>query len=207
MIMPDRFIALAEQENLIDALTERVVELAVRELGGWRKRGLEAFVSVNISAANVVANLPDRLAQLCARHGVPPSAICIELTESAAMGNPALMLEVLTRLRLKGFKLAIDDFGTGYSSLLQLHRLPFSELKIDQSFVRNMGHSEEANLIVGAIINLAHSLKLELIAEGVESADLRDRLAELGCEMGQGYHFSRPMPASQVLDWAAKVPG
>jgi EAL domain-containing protein (putative c-di-GMP-specific phosphodiesterase class I) len=117
------------------------------------------------------------------------------------MGNPRLMLEVLTRLRLKGFKLAIDDFGTGYSSLLQLHRLPFSELKIDQSFVRMMLRSKEARVIVGAVISLAHALNLELIAEGVETAELMNQLADLGCETGQGYHFAKPMPAGQVTAW------
>jgi EAL domain-containing protein (putative c-di-GMP-specific phosphodiesterase class I)/ActR/RegA family two-component response regulator len=207
IIMPDRFIGLAEREGLIGQLTDRVLSLAVKQLAGWRGEGFTPFISLNISAANVDAKLPDGLGQLCASQGVPASQICLELTETAAMGNPTLMLEVLTRLRLKGFKLAIDDFGTGYSSLLQLHRLPFSELKIDQSFVRKMGRSEEASLIVGAIVNLAHSLKLELIAEGIENQDLSNTLSALGCEMGQGYHFSRPMPAAQVLDWLAKTSG
>jgi EAL domain-containing protein (putative c-di-GMP-specific phosphodiesterase class I) len=124
------------------------------------------------------------------------------LTETAAMGNPTLMLEVLTRLRLKGFKLAIDDFGTGYSSMLQLHRLPFSELKIDQSFVAEMEHSE-ARIIVGAIAGLGKNLGLELVAEGVENQALLKHLVGFGCEIGQGYHFSRPMQAVQVLDWLA----
>jgi EAL domain-containing protein (putative c-di-GMP-specific phosphodiesterase class I) len=204
MIMPDRFIALAERDGLINRVTERVVGLAVERLGVWRKEGFEPFVSVNVSATNIIdSKLPDQLAQLCARHDVPPSQLCLELTETAAMGNPALMLEVLTRLRLKGFKLAIDDFGTGYSSLLQLHRLPFSELKIDQSFVLKMGHSAEAELIVGAIVNLAHSLHLQLIAEGIETEDVLKRLIGFGCESGQGYYFSRPMPADRVPDWMA----
>jgi EAL domain-containing protein (putative c-di-GMP-specific phosphodiesterase class I) len=109
-------------------------------------------------------------------------------------------------VRLKGFHLAIDDFGTGYSSLVQLHRLPFSELKIDQSFVREMANSEEARMIVGAIVSLGHSLRLKLIAEGIETEDLMQRLIAMGCEMGQGYFFSRPMPASHVSDWIAQHP-
>jgi EAL domain-containing protein (putative c-di-GMP-specific phosphodiesterase class I) len=204
IIMPDRFIKIAEREGLIDPLTERVVALAVHQLAAWRKEGFAPFVSVNVSAANIVdARLPDRMSQLCTRCEVPPDRICLELTETAAMGNPSLMLEVLTRLRLKGFRLAIDDFGTGYSSMLQLHRLPFSELKIDQSFVRAMDRSEEARVIVGAIAGLGKSLGLDLIAEGVENQDLLKQLAGFGCEIGQGYHFSRPMPAGQVLDWLA----
>jgi EAL domain-containing protein (putative c-di-GMP-specific phosphodiesterase class I) len=206
VVMPDRFIALAERGGLINPLTDRVLELAAAQVSAWRKLGIEFFVSVNVSAANIVAGLPDQLARLCDRHGIPPRLLRLELTETAAMGNHALMLEVLTRVRLKGFQLAIDDFGTGYSSLVQLHRLPFSELKIDQSFVREMANSEEARVIVGAIVNLGHSLHLELIAEGIETEDLMRRLVAMGCEMGQGYLFSRPMPASQVPDWIAQHP-
>jgi len=206
IIMPDRFIGLAEREGLINPLTDRVLELAARQVSIWRKAGIETFVSVNISAANIVAELPDRLVRLCTRYDILPRLLRLELTETAAMGNHALMLEVLTRVRLKGFQLAIDDFGTGYSSLVQLHRLPFSELKIDQSFVRGMAESEEANLIVGAIISLAHALHLELIAEGIETEDLMRRLFAMGCETGQGYFFSRPMPAIEVPEWVARHP-
>jgi len=204
IIMPDRFIDLAERENLINPLTDRVLDLAAGQISIWRKAGIESFVSVNVSAANIVAELPDELVRLCARHGIPPSSLRLELTETAVMGNQALMLEVLTRVRIKGFQLAIDDFGTGYSSLVQLHRLPFSELKIDQSFVREMTSSEEARLIVGAIIGLGHSLHLELIAEGIETDDVTKRLVAMGCKTGQGYVFSRPMPASKVPDWLAR---
>jgi EAL domain-containing protein (putative c-di-GMP-specific phosphodiesterase class I) len=206
IVMPDRFIALAEREGLIGPLTERVLNLAAAQISTWQKLGIDTFVSVNISAANIVTELPDQLVRLCARHDIPPRLLSLELTETAAMGNRALMLEVLTRVRLKGFRLAIDDFGTGYSSLVQLHRLPFTELKIDQSFVGGMASSEEANVIVGAIVNLGHSLHLELIAEGIETEDLLKRLVAMNCQTGQGYFFSRPMPASQVPDWLVKNP-
>lgn len=207
LIMPDRFVGLAEREQLIGPLTDRVVQLAIERLGTWCKNGFSPFISVNFSAANIVdAHLPDRLSRLCQQHDVQPGQLCIELTETAAMGDAALMLEVLTRMRLKGFKLAIDDFGTGYSSLLQLHRLPFSELKIDQSFVRTMARSEEAAVIVGAIISLAHALKLELIAEGIEDEATLSRLAALGCQTGQGYYFTRPLPAERVIDWMSQDP-
>jgi len=206
IIPPDRFVPLAEREGLIDLLTERVLELAASQIASWRQIGIAPFVSVNISAANIAAGLPDQLAGLCVRHQIPASQLRLELTETAAMGNHTLMLEILTRIRLKGFQLAIDDFGTGYSSLVQLHRLPFTELKIDQSFVREMGNSEEANLIVGAIVGLGRSLSLELIAEGIETEDLMHRLVALGCQTGQGYFFSRPMPAADVPGWLAQHP-
>ncbi|HTE41990.1 MAG TPA: EAL domain-containing response regulator, partial [Steroidobacteraceae bacterium] len=172
IVMPDRFIGLAERENLITPLTDRVLELAAGQIATWRKEGIEPFVSVNVSANNIVASLPDDLIQLCSRYDIPPRALRLELTETAAMGNPALMSEVLTRVRLKGFQLAIDDFGTGYSSLVQLHRLPFSELKIDRSFVGEMAGSADASLIVGVIVNLGHGLHLELIAEGIETEQM-----------------------------------
>jgi len=206
IVMPDRFIGLAEREDLINPLTERVLELAVRQLATWRKAGIDPFISVNLSAANIDATLPDHLVRLCSDHGVPPRALRLELTETAAMGNAALMSEVLTRVRLRGFQLAIDDFGTGYSSLVQLHHLPFSELKIDQSFVREMAISEDASLIVGVIVNLGHGLHLELIAEGIETEQTMNRLVAMGCETGQGYFFSRPMPAGAVSDWVARHP-
>jgi EAL domain-containing protein (putative c-di-GMP-specific phosphodiesterase class I) len=206
IVMPDSFIRLAERENLIGPLTDRVLDLAAAQISTWRKLGIDAFVSVNVSAANILAELPDQLVRLCVHHDIPPCLLRLELMETAAMGNHALMLEVLTRVRIKGFQLAIDDFGTGHSSLVQLYRLPFTELKIDQSFVRGMATSEEARVIVRAIINLGHSLHLELIAEGIETEDLMQRLISMGCQTGQGYLFSRPMPENQVLEWIAKHP-
>jgi len=205
LIMPDRFIAVAEREGLIDPLSTRVAELAVRQLADWQGTGCNAFVSINLSAQNLAdAQLPDRLEQLCTRHNVPSALLRLELTETAVMADPVRMISVLTRLRLKGFELAIDDFGTGYSSLQQLHRLPFSELKIDQSFVRFMGQSEEAKLIVGLTISLAHGLHMRVIAEGVESGDLADQLTAGGCDIAQGYHFGRPMPAHSTQAWMSR---
>ena len=201
IVMPDRFIGLAEREGLIGPLTDRVLDLAAAQISAWLKLDLDTYVSVNISASNIISTLPDQLVRLCARHDIPPRLLRLELTETSAMGNHALMLEVLTRVRLKGFQLAIDDFGTGYSSLVQLHRLPFTELKIDQSFVRDMASSEEANMIVGAIINLGRSLRLELIAEGIETEELLTRLIAMGCPTGQGYFFSRPMPQPRSQAW------
>jgi EAL domain-containing protein (putative c-di-GMP-specific phosphodiesterase class I)/ActR/RegA family two-component response regulator len=205
LIMPDRFISVAEREGLIDPLSDRVAELAVRQLAAWRDDGRNEFVSINLSAHNLAdVRLPDRLERLCVQHNVPPNLLRLELTETAAMSDPIRMMTVLTRLRLKGFELALDDFGTGYSSLVQLHRLPFSELKIDQSFVRVMGQSEEAKLIVGLTITLAHGLNMQVVAEGVETGDLADQLSTDGCDIAQGYHFGKPMPAQNTGAWIAQ---
>lgn len=205
LIMPDQFIAVAEREDLIDRLSNCVAELAVRQLADWHADGRDSFVSINLSAQNLAdAQLPDRLERLCLQHHVPPALLRLELTETAAMADPIRMIAVLTRLRLKGFELAIDDFGTGYSSLQQLHRLPFSELKIDQSFVRLMAESEEAKLIVGLSITLAHGLHMQVIAEGVETGDLADLLSAGGCDIAQGYHFGKPMPAQNTGAWVTQ---
>ena len=208
LIGPDRFIPLAETEGLMAALTERVLNLAVEEMSRWEPGRLgDSFVSVNFSATDLKdAQFPDRLERLCRKHGVAPARLRLELTETAAMGETVRFVEVLTRLRVKGFQLAIDDFGTGYSSLVQLHRLPFSELKIDQTFVRGMATSEEAAIIVSAIISLGHSLRLELVAEGVEDGVTADLLKAAGCEVAQGYHFSRPMPPQDIARWCESNP-
>jgi EAL domain-containing protein (putative c-di-GMP-specific phosphodiesterase class I) len=201
IVLPDLFITLAEQGGLIDALNECVLTLATADIASWRELGIESCVSVNVSALNITAGLIDQLLALCALHHIPPRLLRLEVTETAAMGHPATMLEVLTRIRLKGFELAIDDFGTGYSSLVQLRRLPFSQLKIDRSFVADLETSEDARVIVGAIVNLARNLRLESIAEGIETREQSQRLAEMGCDTGQGFLFSRPMPGQQIPQW------
>ncbi len=203
MVMPDQFIALAEREDLIGRVTDRVLDVAIRQIGAWRKAGIDSSVAVNISAANILANLPDQLELLCTQYGVPPRCLHLELTETAAMGAQALMLQVLTRVRLKGFHLAIDDFGTGYSSLVQLHRLPFTDLKIDRSFVSGLGVSEEANVIVGAIIGLGHNMNMRMIAEGTETEKQLMQLKAMDCETTQGFYFSRAMPAADVPKWVS----
>jgi EAL domain-containing protein (putative c-di-GMP-specific phosphodiesterase class I) len=124
--------------------------------------------------------------------------VTLELTETAAMQDAVQMMDVLTRLRLKGFKLAIDDFGTGYSSLVQLHRLPFSEIKIDRTFVTDCTRSEESRSIVRVVIDLARALGTRSVAEGVESAEALDLLRSLGCDEAQGYFISRPIAAAEM---------
>src|SRR5207244_9365887 len=134
--------------------------------------------------------LPDRLARLCERFAINPTGVTLELTETSAMRHAIQMMDVLTRLRVKGFKLSIDDFGTGYSSLIQLRKMPFSELKIDVSFVTQMLEDRDCEVIVPAIIDLAHKLGLEPVAEGVESEPIWDALLGLGGGRGQGFDLS-----------------
>lgn len=202
MLSPEKFIEVAESGNAINNLTDWVFGSGIAQLGAWRKNGLDLDLAMNISA-KTLGNLgmPDKLTTLCAEHGVQAEKITLELTETASAQDPLRMLDVLTRFRIKGFKLAIDDFGTGYSSLAQLRKLPFSEMKIDKSFVMTMARSRDSAVISTAVINLAHSLEMHAVAEGVESQEAQNTLVELGCDMAQGYHISKPLPPEGIPDF------
>jgi EAL domain-containing protein (putative c-di-GMP-specific phosphodiesterase class I) len=152
------------------------------------------------------SSLADRVLQKVNAASVDPAQLTFEVTESGAMADPSKTMEILTRMRLKGFELSIDDFGTGYSSLVQLYDLPFSELKIDRSFVADIERQEDANVIVRTLIDLAHNLSLQACAEGVETQAEWRRLMEFGCDRMQGYLFGRPMPAEDIAGWLESWP-
>jgi EAL domain-containing protein (putative c-di-GMP-specific phosphodiesterase class I)/FixJ family two-component response regulator len=204
MIFPDQFVPFAEQAGLSDRMTQIVFESAL----AWfsRKDRREISLALNVSAASLERiELADRLAMICDKHSVDPSSVIIEVTESSAMTDQTAALDLLTRLRLKGFQLSIDDFGVGHSSLVQLARLPFSELKIDKSFVMTAMHSAESRNIIGAIIGLARSLGLRTVAEGVEDLGVFGLLKDLGCDQAQGYFIGRPMHVEAVSYWMGEV--
>ena len=208
LVPPGEFIPIAEEEGLIDALSDAVIGLALAQLSAWNQKGLGVLMAVNVSAANLrQADFTDRLTARCREAGVAPGQLVIELTETAAMRDAAQAMDSLTRLRIRGFRLAIDDFGTGYSSLVQLQRLPFSELKIDRAFVADCHVSGQSRTIVNAMINLAHNLGLTCVAEGVENAEILEVLRELNCDLAQGYHIGRPMPAEQAEAWLREWQG
>ncbi len=199
---PDQFIPVAERAGLVTALTQEVARLALRQLSTWRSAGRAINVAINISGRDLSdVDFADHLGRLCDEHNVLPTWITLELTETVAAGNAANAIDILTRLRLKGFNLSIDDFGTGYSSLTQLHRLPFSELKIDKEFVSDCASSAENKVIVKTIIDLAHNLGLSVVAEGAETSGVVDHLRMEQCDYVQGYFFSRPLGADQVVPW------
>ena len=203
-ILPVDFIPMAEKSALIGKVTDVVLAKAIAQAGEWAERGGDIKVSINLSARSIYdINFPDQVRQLCARHGIEPDQITFEITETAAMHDAVMMMDVLARLRLKGFRLSIDDFGTGYSSLAQLQRLPFSELKIDLLFISTMATSRESEIIVKTIIDMAHNLGLRTVAEGVENSATLNRLRELGCNLAQGYFIGRPMPARQMAPFLA----
>jgi EAL domain-containing protein (putative c-di-GMP-specific phosphodiesterase class I) len=167
----------------------------------WKEQGLKTNLAFNVSALSLRdVYFPDYLHRLCQTEGVPAASITIEVTEGATQ-HLVRLLDTLTRFRLKGFAVSLDDFGTGYSSLLQLRQLPYSELKIDQCFVRDVARSRESRLIVEAVIGLAHGFGLAATAEGVEDEETFALLAELGCENAQGFLVARPMEGWELAPW------
>ena len=202
LIYPDLFIPLAEKKGLISGLTEQVIKQAVEQILNWKSVGLIIHVSVNISAENITSlTLPEQLIDLLNHHELDASMLTLEVTESALMSELVTSLDILTRLRMKGIGLSIDDFGTGHSSLSQLYRVPFTELKVDQSFVMNMQRDEDAKGIVKTCIMLGHELNMKVVAEGVEDKEIMALLYEMGCDIAQGYHIAKPMPADKLLEW------
>jgi diguanylate cyclase (GGDEF)-like protein len=199
---PDEFIPLAEHTGLIVPLTNHVLAHALRQVGTWRKNGIDLSVAVNLSARTLVEReLPDQIEGLCRRFEVPTDRLVLEITESMVVADPARALPVLARLHELGVEIAVDDFGTGYSSMDYLKRLPVREVKIDRSFVTPMATDARDAAIVRCTIDLARSLGLRVVAEGVESPDVRHRLTTLGCDQGQGFSFSRALPAAQFTAW------
>lgn len=198
LVAPDHFIPLAEKSGLIANLTDWVLGSAISQARAWRDKGLTIEISLNLSPYLLAdLSLPDRMTALAESEGFPASAIVLEITESGAMANATASMDILTRFRLKGFGLSLDDFGTGYSSLVQLHRLPFNEMKIDKSFVMEIGRDREADKIVRSIAGLARGLELKLCAEGIETTAALDFLRSLDCDTGQGYLISKPLPADE----------
>ena len=207
LVGPDDFIPLSEQSGLIKPLSQWVLNAALQQCQTWRQGGLEVVVSINLSMRNLQdPDLPAMLEQALARWQADPSWLNVEITESVLMANPTRAMEVLTRLNDVGIELSIDDFGTGYSSLSYLKRLPVAELKIDKSFVLDMGHDENDMVIVRSTIDLGHNLGLRVVAEGVEDGQAWDHLASLGCDAAQGFHMGRPMAAADFERWLRESP-
>jgi diguanylate cyclase (GGDEF)-like protein len=203
LLPPSHFIPFAEQTGFIHLLTLWVLEESARHWHVLNDEGLEMLLSVNLSTRDLLdQKLPQKFAALLARRSVPATAFCLEITESAMMDEPQRALVTLDGLSDMGFKLSIDDFGTGYSSLAYLKRLPVNELKIDQSFVRNMQADADDAMIVRSTIDLAHNLGITVVAEGVESLHIWNMLRELHCDHAQGFYMGRPMPLDDFASWS-----
>jgi diguanylate cyclase (GGDEF)-like protein len=204
MINPATFIPLAERHGLIADIGLWVIEEACRQAAQWREEGLRMRIAVNISGHQLRRDdLVDQIEASLTRHHIPAGRLTCEITESVAMEDTAVTRAAFERLGKAGLHVSIDDFGTGHSSLAALRRLPAAELKIDRAFVTDLAGSEDARSIVRAIVQMAHSLQLRVVAEGVETEAQRDELVRLGCDELQGYLFARPMSALALALWAA----
>jgi diguanylate cyclase (GGDEF)-like protein len=201
-IAPDEFIPLAEQTGLIGPLTEFVLRTALEEGRRWRDRVGHMDVAVNIAARSLLDNyLPDLVERSLLATGMPAGSLTLEITETGTVLDSGRTADILARLSATGVRLSIDDFGTGYSSLSRLRHLPVDEIKIDRSFVTNMVNDDSDCAIVRSTVDLARHLGLSVVAEGIEDAGTARQLVELGCSLGQGYHFGRPMPSSAIWGW------
>ena len=204
LIFPDAFIPVAEHTGLIKPLTTYVLKAALAQAKTWMDAGQPLMVSVNLSARNLLdEGLPNEVAGLLTSTGVPAELLELEVTESAIMTEPVRAQRLLEALAALGVRLSIDDFGAGYTSLGQLKHLPITELKIDKSFVMTMTEDTSNSLIVHSVVDLGHNLGLTIVAEGVESAAALAVLRDYDCDIAQGYHLSRPIPAAAFDSWYA----
>ncbi|MCX7208612.1 MAG: EAL domain-containing response regulator [Proteobacteria bacterium] len=202
LIMPSQFIAIAEEHGLINELTMEVLDLALQQCRHWHERGLKITVAINLSMLSLSNSaFAEQIAQKVASYSIDPSFIMLEITETAVMGDVGNALGTLARLRLKGFGLSIDDYGTGFSSMQQLSRIPFTELKLDRSFVDGAHAKPHLRAILASAIEIAKKLDLRSVAEGVENEDDLTVLKELGCDIVQGYLTAKPMPGEDVVAW------
>ena len=205
VVRASHFVPLLEREGYAQHLTDSMLEQACRWKRRWDGDGLRLNVSVNVSASTLDdPAAADHYQQIVQDHGVDPADVMLEITEGSLVTDAARGLGVLARLRLKGFGLAIDDFGTGYSSLAQLSQIPFTELKIDQDFVSGASAEPRKRAVVEASLDLARKLRLEVVAEGVETVEDWQMLAEMGCGMAQGYLIAGPVPGDELTEAVAR---
>ena len=204
IVAPYAFVGLLEEHDHIDKLTWLMLSKAVDFCCEWRtKSGLDVSVSVNVSAKSLTdMNFADRVTELVKCKSLDCRNIILEVTESAATTDIGHSLETLSRLRMKGFGLSIDDYGTGYSSLQQLARIAFTEIKLDQSFIKSATTQQAARIILQSSIDMAKKLGIVTVAEGIETENDWDLLRELGCDLAQGYLIAKPLEASEFLTWA-----
>lgn len=202
LIPPIAFISVAEEHGLIDELTMAIFRKAMKHHGEWTRQGHDLKISVNVSMDNLYRlDLPEQFADITRQEGVDIGNVMLEMTESRLMNNLTTSLEIISRLRLKGFGLSIDDFGTGYSSMEKLNQLPFTELKIDRAFVFGATGDAAAHAILDLCVHMGLALDMRIVAEGAETQEDWDLVTASGCHEMQGYVIAKPMPADEFIDW------
>lgn len=205
MISPVHFIPLAERTGLIKPMTNKILDVALRQCREWRQLGTPMSVAVNLSTRTLQESfLVDLVLSLLEKWEIDPSYLKLEITESSVLSDPDRVIDILESLRKRGVHFSLDDFGTGYSSLSYLRKLPVDEIKIDQSFVKDMARNESDAEIVSATINLAHNLGRQVVAEGIEDRETWDMLRDLGCDLGQGYYLSKPLAPDELSRWLSE---
>jgi EAL domain-containing protein (putative c-di-GMP-specific phosphodiesterase class I) len=205
LLYPDTFIPSAERHGLMRTLTTSVLSIALDQARQWRDSGIPTPVAVNVSASNLAdPELPAQIKAMLDSRNLDGSALVVEVTETTLMNDTARALWVLHGLRGLNVRISIDDYGTGYSSLARLRDLPINELKLDRSFVAALSSDPRTAAIVESTIQLAHSLDLKLVAEGIETAETLALLTKMGCDVGQGYHLGRPVPAADLTPLFAR---
>ena len=206
LLPPDQFIRVAEQTGTITALTEWVLEEAIRQCADWRGRYLGLGVSVNISPITLEdPHFADLMTSLLDRYDLPAASLTLEITESALLAQPEATVAALEALALTGVRLAVDDFGSGYFSISQLRRLPVHQVKLDRSFLADLGN-ERAGKLLAFLLGLRIALDVEVVAGEVETAATWEQLVKLGCELALGFYVSRPQSAEQLELWLSGTP-
>jgi EAL domain-containing protein (putative c-di-GMP-specific phosphodiesterase class I) len=206
LVPPDAFIPLAEETGLIVDIGLWVLEAACRQLAAWQVEGKDYYLSLNISGRQIPDGLPPlKLGETARRYGIDPSRLVLEITEGVLLADVNLALNWLDAVRAQGFRIYLDDFGTGYSSLSYLKRFPVDSVKVDKSFVRDMGVNANDRALVEAIIAMARSLGLRVVAEGVENLAQLELLRLMNCHCIQGYYFSRPVPIEEFAEVALRI--
>jgi EAL domain-containing protein (putative c-di-GMP-specific phosphodiesterase class I) len=202
LLLPDSFIPLARQSALVRPITRFVLDAALAQCRAWQDAGIDVGVAVNLAGRDLSdSRLEEEVSEALRRWKIAPHLLELEIPESAVMSERDRIHKMLARLSERGVRVAVDDFGSGYASLSHLKQLPVDVLKVDKSFVQNIGTDEEDDAIVRSTIDLAHSLGVAVVAEGVESEDVVERLRALGCDLAQGFCLARPAPAADVTEW------
>jgi EAL domain-containing protein (putative c-di-GMP-specific phosphodiesterase class I) len=202
-VPPNLIASVCEERGLMPALTQFVMNTSLRHQVYWKQKGIDLKVAVNVSASSLSdSTFPIQVAQALSTWDADPSCLTIELTEGVIVENERVAIDFMQQLSDQGCRLALDDFGTGYSSFAYLRQFPLHELKIDQSFVRNLESDLSDRRIVGALVDLAHTFDLQALAEGIETPEVAQCLAQLGCDLGQGWLYSKALNATDLLAWA-----